>query len=150
MSFALGDEVLAHRNRYDLGLLNGDRGVVRGATARRLSVGLEDGRSVEVPAEYIDDGHLTHGYATTVHKAQGMTSIGRWSSATTPSPWSWATRASLAVELGTSCTSWHPPMRKRMAARPRSIRSPTSRARFTAAEPKTAAIDVIEPAASER
>ena len=73
LSFAIGDEVLAHRNRYDLGILNGDRGVVRGATPRRLCLELEDGRGVEVPAEYVDEGHLTHGHATTVHKAQGMT-----------------------------------------------------------------------------
>jgi conjugative relaxase-like TrwC/TraI family protein len=73
LSFAIGDEVLAHQNRYDLGILNGDRGIVRGATTSRLQVELEDGRNVETPAEYIDDGHLTHGYATTVHKAQGTT-----------------------------------------------------------------------------
>ncbi len=72
LSFAVGDEVLAHKNRYDLGLLNGDRGVVRGAD-RHLHLDLEDGRHIEVPSSYIDDGHLTHGYATTVHKAQGMT-----------------------------------------------------------------------------
>lgn len=73
LSFALGDEVLAHKNRYDLGLLNGDRCVVRGADDRHLHLDLEDGRQIEVPASYIDDGNLTHGYATTVHKAQGMT-----------------------------------------------------------------------------
>jgi ATP-dependent exoDNAse (exonuclease V) alpha subunit len=69
----VGDEVLAHKNRYDLGLLNGDRGVVRGADDRHLHVDVEDGRNIEVPMSYIDDGHLTHGYATTVHKAQGLT-----------------------------------------------------------------------------
>jgi ATP-dependent exoDNAse (exonuclease V) alpha subunit len=75
LSFAIGDEVLAHKNRYDLGLLNGDRGVVRGVDERHLHLhlDLDDGRQVKVPASYIDDGHLTHGYATTVHKAQGMT-----------------------------------------------------------------------------
>lgn len=43
LAFAIGDEVLAHKNRYDLGLLNGDRGVVRGAdndrAARRAGAG---------------------------------------------------------------------------------------------------------------
>jgi hypothetical protein len=73
LSFAVGDQVLAHKNRYDLGLLNGDRGVVRGANDRHLHLDLEDGRHIQVPGSYIDDGHLTHGYATTVHKAQGMT-----------------------------------------------------------------------------
>ena len=65
--------MVAHKNRYDLGLLNGDRGVVRGADDRHLHLTLEDGRNVEVPLSYIDDGSLTYGYATTVHKAQGMT-----------------------------------------------------------------------------
>jgi Ti-type conjugative transfer relaxase TraA len=73
LTFAVGDEVLAHKNRYDLGLLNGDRGVVRGADNDRMLLDLEDGRQVEVPIDYVDDGHLTHGYATTVHKAQGTT-----------------------------------------------------------------------------
>ncbi|MGQ0520505.1 MAG: hypothetical protein ACT4PX_05040 [Actinomycetota bacterium] len=61
----MGDEMLAHKNRYDLGLLNGARGVVRGAEDRHLHLELEDGRQIAVPASYIDDGDLTHGYATT-------------------------------------------------------------------------------------
>ncbi len=73
LAFAVDDEVLAHKNRYDLGILNGDRGTVTGAMRDRLIVALEDGREVEVPASYIEDGHLTHGYAMTVHKAQGLT-----------------------------------------------------------------------------
>lgn len=73
LTFAVDDEVLAHKNRYDLGILNGERGTVSGATRDRLIVELEDGRTAEVPASYIEDGHLTHGYAMTVHKAQGLT-----------------------------------------------------------------------------
>lgn len=30
-------------------------------------------RVVELPATYLEAGHLTHGYAMTVHKAQGVT-----------------------------------------------------------------------------
>lgn len=73
VGFALGDRVLAHRNRYDLGLLNGDTGVVAGALDRRLVVDLDGGRRVEVPADYLESGHLGHAYARTIHKAQGMT-----------------------------------------------------------------------------
>jgi len=73
LGFALGDRVLAHRNRYDLGMINGDTGVVAGVRDRHLVVDLEGGRRVEVPAEYIESGHLGHAYARTIHKAQGMT-----------------------------------------------------------------------------
>ena len=72
-SFAKGDEVLALRNDYGLGLLNGSRGTVQSADDGALKVKLANGRTVEVPAEYVDDGHLTHGYAATVHKSQGVT-----------------------------------------------------------------------------
>ncbi|MGH2929631.1 MAG: hypothetical protein ACRDL8_15630 [Solirubrobacteraceae bacterium] len=71
--FAEGDEVLANRNDYRLGLLNNDRGVLIGASADALSVRLADGREVEVPLSYVEDGDRTHGYATTVHKGQGVT-----------------------------------------------------------------------------
>jgi len=71
--FSIGDRVIAHRNRYDLGLINGNRGSVTGTTDEALSVRLDNGKSVSVPNRYIDDGHLSHGYAITVHKAQGMT-----------------------------------------------------------------------------
>ncbi len=71
--FAIGDEVLANRNDYRLGLLNNDRGVLIGAADETLIVQLADGREVAVPFSYVEDGHLTHGYATTVHKGQGVT-----------------------------------------------------------------------------
>ncbi len=32
-----------------------------------------EGRTIDVPNKYLSAGHLTHGYATTVHKAQGAT-----------------------------------------------------------------------------
>lgn len=37
------------------------------------------------PASYVDDGHLTHGYAMTVHKSQGRPATFRSCSATTAS-----------------------------------------------------------------
>lgn len=73
VEFSIGDRVMAHRNRYDLGVLNGNRGHVTGTTNDSLTVELDSGKSVHVPNDYIDDGHLGHGYALTVHKAQGMT-----------------------------------------------------------------------------
>ncbi len=73
LSFAVGDEVLALRNDYRLGLLNGSRGVVASGSDDVLSVKLTDGRVVEAPLHYIEAGHLTHGYSATVHKSQGVT-----------------------------------------------------------------------------
>ncbi len=73
-SFAVGDQVLALRNDYGVGVLNGSRGVVvESARDDGLSVKLADGRIVVVPHAYLDEGHLTHGYAATVHKSQGVT-----------------------------------------------------------------------------
>lgn len=67
------DRVIAHRNRYDLGIMNGDTGTVRHADDRYVYVALDEGRRMRVPHDYVADGLLTQGYATTVHKAQGMT-----------------------------------------------------------------------------
>jgi len=72
-SFAVGDEVLALRNDYRMGVLNGSRGRVLSATGDALVVKLASGPTVEVPVDYIVAGHLTHGYAATIHKSQGVT-----------------------------------------------------------------------------
>src|SRR5207253_8253403 len=40
---------------------------------RALQMTTDAGAMVRVPATYLDAGHLTHGYAMTVHKAQGAT-----------------------------------------------------------------------------
>jgi conjugative relaxase-like TrwC/TraI family protein len=86
--FCLGDEVLALRNRYDLGIVNGDHGRIVAADAAGLRLrlngpgggpaaaggrqaGRKVGREVTVPLAYVTD-HLQHGYARTVHKSQGL------------------------------------------------------------------------------
>jgi ATP-dependent exoDNAse (exonuclease V) alpha subunit len=69
----VGDEVLALRNDYRLGVLNGSRGRVLSAIDDALVVKLASGPTVEVPVDYIVAGHLTHGYAATIHKSQGVT-----------------------------------------------------------------------------
>ncbi|MBW3651034.1 MAG: AAA family ATPase, partial [Actinobacteria bacterium] len=73
--FRVGDDVIAGRNDYRLGLLNGTRGTVTEVDVRRraLTVLTHEGRTIEVRFPYLAAGHLTHGYATTVHKAQGAT-----------------------------------------------------------------------------
>ena len=74
-AFAIGDAVIAGRNDYRIGLLNGSRGTVTAVDPkrRRITVETTEGRTVEVPTRYLAAGHLTYGYATTVHKAQGAT-----------------------------------------------------------------------------
>ena len=70
--YCVGDSVLGLRNRYDLGILNGDVGTITGADEHRINVKVPDGRAVRLPLDYVTD-HLRHAYARTVHKTQGMT-----------------------------------------------------------------------------
>ena len=73
--FRTGDRVVCLRNQRTDGLLNGLRGVVTSIDpeARSLNVRLIDGTDRVLPASYLDAGHLDHGYAMTIHKAQGLT-----------------------------------------------------------------------------
>ena len=73
--YSVGDTVLAHRNDHREHIVNGDRGQITAIdeVARRIEVALEDRSTVSVPFEYAEAGHLTHGYATTIHKTQGTT-----------------------------------------------------------------------------
>lgn len=70
-----GDRVLALRNDRRRGLTNGSLGTVTAvdADSRTLTVQFDTGERCEVPTTYLDGGHLVHGYATTAHKAQGLT-----------------------------------------------------------------------------
>ncbi len=74
-AFAVRDTVLALRNDYQLGLLNGTRGVVERIDTSRHEITLTttSRQSLVVPFAYAEAGHLAHGYATTIHKAQGAT-----------------------------------------------------------------------------
>ena len=74
-SFSVGDEVLALRNDYRHDLLNGTRATVTAIDdrAQQIEAKTPVGRSIEIPFAYAADGNLTHGYATTIHKAQGAT-----------------------------------------------------------------------------
>jgi len=74
--FAEGERVLAMRNHRGLGLRNGDRAtVVEVSDDRTLTVRLDrdDRRDLRIPTDYLEAGHLDHGYAATVHKTQGAT-----------------------------------------------------------------------------
>jgi conjugative relaxase-like TrwC/TraI family protein len=72
--FHQGDHVIGLRNDHRHDLLNGTRAIVESATQRGdLRLRLADGTHRIATADYIADGHLGHGYALTVHKAQGIT-----------------------------------------------------------------------------
>src|SRR3546814_964125 len=59
------------RRSSDLGVKNGTLGTVAMASSQRMAVRTDDGR--EVAFETKDYAHVDHGYAATIHKAQGMT-----------------------------------------------------------------------------
>ena len=69
-----GDHVIGLRNDHKHDLLNGTRATVESATPTgHLHLRLPDGGRRIATADYIANGHLGHGYALTVHKAQGIT-----------------------------------------------------------------------------
>jgi ATP-dependent exoDNAse (exonuclease V) alpha subunit len=74
-AYAVGDIVLALRNEYRHGLVNGTRGTITAIDqrARRLVVTTDSRATVTIPFAYADAGTLTHGYAMTIHKAEGAT-----------------------------------------------------------------------------
>ena len=74
-TFQTGDRVLALRNDTRRGVRNGSLGSITAVDveARSLLVRFDTGEHIELPTRYLDDGHLTHGYASTAHKSQGLT-----------------------------------------------------------------------------
>jgi len=73
-AFTAGDLVIARRNSYRGGLINGERGLITAVhpQAGTLTIAF-GGRDVTAGHEYLDGGGLDHGYALTVHQAQGLT-----------------------------------------------------------------------------
>lgn len=70
-TFAAGDRIMFLRNERSLGVKNGSLGTIRKVDAARMQVVLDDGRSVAF--DHKDYREIDHGYAATIHKAQGMT-----------------------------------------------------------------------------
>jgi ATP-dependent exoDNAse (exonuclease V) alpha subunit len=70
-TFAVGDRIMFLRNERSLGVRNGSLGAVVAASARRMEVRLDDGRSVAFDLK--DYADVEHGYAMTIHKSQGAT-----------------------------------------------------------------------------
>ena len=69
--FASGDRIMFLRNERGLGVKNGTLGTVELISAQSMAVRTDDGRSVAFDTK--NYAHIDHGYAATIHKAQGMT-----------------------------------------------------------------------------
>jgi Ti-type conjugative transfer relaxase TraA len=69
--FASGDRVMFLQNERGLGVKNGTLGTVEQVSERSMSVRTDNGRSVSFDLKDYD--RIDHGYAATIHKAQGMT-----------------------------------------------------------------------------
>lgn len=70
-SFAAGDRVMFLQNERGLGVKNGTLGTIEQVSERSMSVRTDDGRNVSF--DFKDYNKIDHGYAATIHKAQGMT-----------------------------------------------------------------------------
>lgn len=70
IKLAQGDRVLLRKNDNTLGIRNGDMAFVEAIQFNELKVRLDSGQLVTIPHAY---KHIDYGYATTVHKGQGMT-----------------------------------------------------------------------------
>jgi conjugative relaxase-like TrwC/TraI family protein len=73
--YAKGDQIVVLAPLPDHGLVTSERLTVTAVDVRtsRLAAETKDGRSVVLDRRSIDADHLDHGYAVTVHRAQGAT-----------------------------------------------------------------------------
>jgi Ti-type conjugative transfer relaxase TraA len=79
--FRVGDRVLCLRNDRRLGVVNGTRAhvVAVAPDAGTLTARVDrSGDTVTLARDYLDAGHVTHAYAITGHKAQGLTTDQAW------------------------------------------------------------------------
>lgn len=70
-SFAAGDRVMFLQNERGLGVKNGTLGTIEQVSAQSMTVQTDDGHSIAFDLKDYDS--IDHGYAATIHKAQGMT-----------------------------------------------------------------------------
>jgi len=69
-SFAIGDRIYFLRNEKSLAVKNGSLGVIEAIEKHGLKVKLDNNKSVDVNLDHYN--HIDHGYAATIHKAQGV------------------------------------------------------------------------------
>jgi Ti-type conjugative transfer relaxase TraA len=70
-AFASGDRVMFLQNERGLGVKNGTLGTIEQVSAQSMTAQTDDGRSVRFDLKHYN--RIDHGYAATIHKAQGMT-----------------------------------------------------------------------------
>ena len=72
--FQAGDQIVCLKNDRRIGVCNGTRATIDAVEPERRTVTVEaDGQTLFLPADYLDEGNIAHGYATTIHKTQGAT-----------------------------------------------------------------------------
>ena len=72
--YQAGDQIVCLKNNRRLGVCNGTRATIQAVDPDRATLTITfDDRRVLLPTEYLDDGNIAHGYATTIHKTQGAT-----------------------------------------------------------------------------
>jgi Ti-type conjugative transfer relaxase TraA len=75
-NFAIHDRVYFLKNDRNLGVMNGSLGTITNINPKALTISLDD-RNGENSREVVVDfdlyNHVDHGYAATIHKAQGVT-----------------------------------------------------------------------------
>ncbi|MDX3966316.1 MAG: Ti-type conjugative transfer relaxase TraA [Bradyrhizobium sp.] len=70
-NFAPGDRIMFLQNERGLGVKNGTLGTIEQVSPQSMTVRTDDGRNVAFDLK--DYNKIDHGYAATIHKAQGMT-----------------------------------------------------------------------------
>ncbi len=73
--YQVGDRVMTLRNARRLGVTNGTIGVITqlDVDAHTVTITTRDDERTILPSDYLDAGGIVHAYATTIHKAQGVT-----------------------------------------------------------------------------
>ena len=72
-TFAAGDRVMFLRNERSMGVKNGSLGTVERIEGSGLAVRLDGADRREVRFDLKDYAQIDHGYASTIHKSQGVT-----------------------------------------------------------------------------
>ena len=73
--YQAGDRVMTLRNQRRLGVRNGTFATITDVDTdrREMTIRTDQATVHQLPAAYLDAGHVRHAYATTIHKAQGIT-----------------------------------------------------------------------------